>query len=975
MNGNIYNSSPFGNLSQLTLRGNSSNEFAVYDNANTLIFNIDTITPLITANSNVTINGTLSYTNIDILTTTDPEIKLADGNLTNNLDIGIYGEYSTDGKTPTYTGIYKDHTSGYWTIYDSLLTEPTTTVPGSYTLSNFRGNNSLFSRNFIGDGSLSNPALAFNNETSTGIFRSAAGNLDFSITGNQILKLTTSGLSTTNILPTADTTYNLGSGALRFGTIYSANLSGNIITGSQSGITSLGGLTSIQGTTITPGQWSSVANMQDVATDSKVTFSTVTATTFTGNLVGNASGTSLTVTAAAQPAITTLLNLSSVAGSSINSTKWGYLSALDQSLTTGSNVTFYSVTASLGFDGPLTGNVTGNLTGSVLTPSQTAITSVGTLTSLTMGGNINMQNSNSITNVSSITGGGSCIFGNITASTGDMKVTSGNLVIGSNTITPTIAAYLAGINQSLSTSASPTFVGLTTSATNTINFAGEALKVIGSSSQAYASFYNAASRRGYIGTGSGGSNFIVNADQILQFQAGNTAAAQINTSGNMTIGTSDLASTNYKLYVDGSQYNSANHTVIGLGGFGAGYRADARVNIAGSLTSAGASVFGICSTAKLGQSSGSGNAFHNYIYPDCSNNSGTILNSFGLYVDAGASTGTINTAVGIYAEQPTYGTTKWALYANGNMKLGSGYRYLEMNGGNSTGYLFTDFNYSADGINFAYNFRTNNSGTGVIPNTAGATSNIKCGYGEILLQTAGTNTAPITRMTISVNGATTVTGVTTGDILKVLTGSNSNNGGIGLGRATVTECVMATCSSGGQYFGSTGTGDTVIRNENVSTGQVFLGGVSNNGVFVDPSGHWCPGGNNTQQLGKSSQRWSEIYCVNPVINTSDATEKKNIQPSNLGLDFVTRTHPVKFEYKEGKRPHHGFIAQEVKEVLDDLNVDSGMYIDPSVNDENDDNPKGLRYCEMIGPLYKAIQEMKAIIDAQNIRITQLESNQ
>ncbi len=39
-----------------------------------------------------------------------------------------------------------------------------------------------------------------------------------------------------------------------------------------------------------------------------------------------------------------------------------------------------------GLAGPLTGDVTGDLTGDVLTASQTAITSVGTLTGLTMGG-------------------------------------------------------------------------------------------------------------------------------------------------------------------------------------------------------------------------------------------------------------------------------------------------------------------------------------------------------------------------------------------------------------------------------------------------------------------------------------------------------------------------------------------------------------------------------------------------------------
>lgn len=97
--------------------------------------------------------------------------------------------------------------------------------------------------------------------------------------------------------------------------------------------------------------------------------------TLYGNVVGTITGnadTATTVTGSTQNAITSLPNLATVQGSSINSTKWGYLAALNQSLTTTSNPTFGTITASLNGNastatyatssGSCTGNVSGNMT-------------------------------------------------------------------------------------------------------------------------------------------------------------------------------------------------------------------------------------------------------------------------------------------------------------------------------------------------------------------------------------------------------------------------------------------------------------------------------------------------------------------------------------------------------------------------------------------------------------------------------------
>jgi hypothetical protein len=140
------------------------------------------------------------------------------------------------------------------------------------------------------------------------------------------------------------------------------------------------------------------------------------------------------------------------------------------------------------------------------------------------------------------------------------------------------------------------------------------------------------------------------------------------------------------------------------------------------------------------------------------------------------------------------------------------------------------------------------------------------------------------------------------------------------------------------------------------------------------------GADNAYTMGASGARWSAIWAANGTIQTSDARKKKDITPTKLGLDFIMQLNPVSYKWKNGgnkvetfeaenenevvkrtltpisgKRTHYGLIAQEVKEVLGD--IDFGGY----VHDEETDT-MALRYDQFISPLIKAIQELKAEID-------------
>jgi hypothetical protein len=112
-----------------------------------------------------------------------------------------------------------------------------------------------------------------------------------------------------------------------------------------------------------------------------------------------------------------------------------------------------------------------------------------------------------------------------------------------------------------------------------------------------------------------------------------------------------------------------------------------------------------------------------------------------------------------------------------------------------------------------------------------------------------------------------------------------------------------------------------------------------------------PLSDNVYDIGTASLRWDDIYATNDVIQTSDMREKRDIHPSDLGLDFVLNLRPVSFRRMGGERPHYGFIAQEVESVLDGKDF-AGL-----IKPENPDEMMGLRYGEFVSILARAIQEL------------------
>ncbi len=146
-------------------------------------------------------------------------------------------------------------------------------------------------------------------------------------------------------------------------------------------------------------------------------------------------------------------------------------------------------------------------------------------------------------------------------------------------------------------------------------------------------------------------------------------------------------------------------------------------------------------------------------------------------------------------------------------------------------------------------------------------------------------------------------------------------------------------------------------------------------------------------------------------SVSDARDKFDIKESPLGLDFINALSPKFYKYdirelyetveeeyegegadrrlissnvirnerdgsKAGVRYHSGFIAQEVKQAMDDFGVDFGLFRDQEVKatDDHKDLARdklSLCYQELIAIQAKAIQELSAKVDELTTRIDNL----
>ncbi|MDD2772130.1 MAG: tail fiber domain-containing protein [Elusimicrobiales bacterium] len=123
--------------------------------------------------------------------------------------------------------------------------------------------------------------------------------------------------------------------------------------------------------------------------------------------------------------------------------------------------------------------------------------------------------------------------------------------------------------------------------------------------------------------------------------------------------------------------------------------------------------------------------------------------------------------------------------------------------------------------------------------------------------------------------------------------------------------------------------------------------------------YYEPGGGGVY-INEGATSWTGI---------SDRRLKTNIQPfgNGHGLDAIMRLNPVTFTWRDSRANsgiHIGLLAQEVREVLPEV-VSQGGTTDIALangNQEIINDTLGISYADLVIPLIKAVQELKAAND-------------
>ena len=111
-----------------------------------------------------------------------------------------------------------------------------------------------------------------------------------------------------------------------------------------------------------------------------------------------------------------------------------------------------------------------------------------------------------------------------------------------------------------------------------------------------------------------------------------------------------------------------------------------------------------------------------------------------------------------------------------------------------------------------------------------------------------------------------------------------------------------------------------------------------------------------------------------ITVTSDVRTKKNIKDTKLGLEFINKLRPITYQTKSPSqypkefgienpskkssgKTWDGLIAQEVKEVMDEMDVGFSGW------EEGINTKQRLAYGKFVMPLIKAVQELTAKVEA------------
>ena len=180
-----------------------------------------------------------------------------------------------------------------------------------------------------------------------------------------------------------------------------------------------------------------------------------------------------------------------------------------------------------------------------------------------------------------------------------------------------------------------------------------------------------------------------------------------------------------------------------------------------------------------------------------------------------------------------------------------------------------------------------------------------------------------------------------------------------------TAVGCATLTSLTTAHNCTAIGRGALNNNTTGTNNIALGRNSGSDAV-----HNVTTSSNRMILGYDSI--TNTYIKVSLTVTSDQRDKTEIADLTRGLSFINQLRPVSYKFNKSREEptvatgnkRYGFLAQEV------LALEGS---DPVIIDNEDTENLKYQGEALVPVLVKAVQELKAELDAAKARITELES--
>lgn len=328
------------------------------------------------------------------------------------------------------------------------------------------------------------------------------------------------------------------------------------------------------------------------------------------------------------------------------------------------------------------------------------------------------------------------------------------------------------------------------------------------------------------------------------------------------------------------------------------------------------------------------------------------------------STGYENLAIGAFClQQTTIG--KW------NVAIGHASQILATDG---------ECNISLGAYALVTNFGSNNLAIGWAALEAQVTgSNIAIGHMAMNANVTGTlNTAIGAEALMRLQAGDHNVAVGLGTLTNLKTGlSNTAIGNYALSSAKDGSTGNTAVGRDALILLATGSGNTAIGAGALSTLRTF-----NNCTGVGAA--TAVTGDNQLQLGRPE---TVPHAFAPLQIRSDARDKADVRDTRLGLAFVNALRPVDFRWNvredyeaqpeaqrgslKRTRYHHGFLAQDIRSLIEEQGSDFGGFQDHAI--KGGDDVLSLGYAEFTAPIIKAMQELSAEVTELRRQVESLQA--